>query len=117
MAITVKNSRVGIAPRKVRLVCDLIRNKKASDALRTLRFCEKKETAIVLAKLINSGLAIAQESGKYDIDNLNEGILNRSPENSQFFLSYSFDDLPTDVYKNFNHYQFGNYIITINQDF
>ena len=54
---------------------------------------------------------------KYDIDNLNEGILNRSPENSQFFLSYSFDDLPTDVYKNFNHYQFGNYIITINLDF
>ena len=54
---------------------------------------------------------------KYDIDNLNEGILNRSPENSQFFLSYSFDDLPTDVYENFNHYQFGNYIITINLDF
>lgn len=75
MAITVKNSRVGIAPRKVRLVCDLIRNKKASDALRTLRFCEKNETAIVLAKLINSGLAIAQESGKYDIDNLVVGTL------------------------------------------
>jgi len=54
---------------------------------------------------------------KYNIDNVNEGMLNRSPENSQFFLSYSFDDLPTDVYKNFSHHQFGNYIITINLDF
>lgn len=70
MAITVKNSRVGIAPRKVRQVCDLVRNKKASEALKILRFCEKKEIAIMLTKLINSGLAIATESDKYDIDNL-----------------------------------------------
>jgi len=70
MAINVKNSRVGVAPRKVRQVCDLIRNKKASDALRILRFCEKKEMAIVLTKLVNSGLAIASESDKYDLDNL-----------------------------------------------
>ena len=39
MSIVVKNSRVGIAPRKVRQVCDLIRNKKASDAIKILRFC------------------------------------------------------------------------------
>ncbi|MCP4912617.1 MAG: 50S ribosomal protein L22 [Oligoflexia bacterium] len=70
MAITVKNSRVGVAPRKVAQVCDLIRNKKASEALKILRFCEKKEIAIVLSKLINSGLAIASESDKYDLDNL-----------------------------------------------
>ena len=37
MAIVVKNSRVGIAPRKVRQVCDLIRNKKASEALKILK--------------------------------------------------------------------------------
>ena len=54
---------------------------------------------------------------KYNIDNVNEGVLNRSPENSQFFLSYSFEDLPTDVYLNFNHYQFGNYIVTVNLDY
>jgi hypothetical protein len=54
---------------------------------------------------------------KYDIDNLDEGILNRSPKNSQFFLSYSYDDLPKDVYKNFDQYQFGNYILTINLDY
>ena len=70
MAIVVKNRKVGIAPSKVRQVCDLIRRKKASDALRILRFCEKKEIAIMLTKLINSGLAIATETEKYDIDNL-----------------------------------------------
>lgn len=70
MAIKVKNSKVGIAPRKVKQVCDLIRNKKASEALKVLRFCDKKEIAIMLTKLVNSGLAIASESDKYDIDNL-----------------------------------------------
>lgn len=70
MAITVKNRKIGIAPRKVRQVCDLIRNKKASEAIKILRFCEKKEIALVLTKLINSGLTIATESNKYDIDNL-----------------------------------------------
>jgi len=75
MAIVVKNSRVGVAPRKVRQVCDLIRNKKASEAIRILRFCEKKEIAIVISKLINSGLAIASDSEKYDIDNLVIGTI------------------------------------------
>ena len=70
MAIVVKNRRVGIAPRKVRQVLDEIRNQKASEALRTLRFCNKKEIALMLTKLINSGLAIAADSDKYDLDNL-----------------------------------------------
>jgi large subunit ribosomal protein L22 len=56
MAILVKHRRAGISPMKVRLVCDLISG--------------KKEIAVTLAKLINSGLAIAAESGKYDMDNL-----------------------------------------------
>jgi len=75
MAITVKNSRVQIAPRKVRQVCDLIRNKKVADAMKILRFCEKKEIAIVLTKLLNSGLAIAQDSAKYDLENLVVGTI------------------------------------------
>ena len=70
MAITVKTNNVGIAPRKVRQVINLIRGQKASDALKVLRFCEKKEIALMLAKLVNSGLAIADDSEKYDIDNL-----------------------------------------------
>jgi len=68
--IKVKNSNVGISPRKVRQVCDLIRNKKASEALKILRFCEKREIALVLTKLINSGLAIANEANKYDLENM-----------------------------------------------
>ena len=70
MSVKVKNSNVGISPRKVRQVCDLVRNKKASEALKILRFCEKKEIALIVTKLINSGLAIASNSGKYDLDNL-----------------------------------------------
>jgi len=75
MAIKVQNNNVGIAPRKIRQVCDLIRNKKASEAIKILRFCEKKEIAIVLTKLINSGLAIANESNKYDLDTLVVGTI------------------------------------------
>jgi len=70
MSILVKTNRLHISPQKVRLVVDLIRNKKASEALKILRFCEKKEISISLSKLINSGLAIANESKKYDLDNL-----------------------------------------------
>ena len=68
--ITVKNNNVGTSGRKDRQDCDLIRRKKVEEALKILRFCEKKETAIVVTKLINSGLAIAAESKKYDLDNL-----------------------------------------------
>ena len=75
MAVLVKNRKVGIAPRKVRQVCALIRKKKVSDALNILRFNDKKEISIVLGKLLNSGLAIASESGKYDLDNLEVSII------------------------------------------
>lgn len=75
MSVKVKNNNIGIAPRKVRQVCDLVRNKKASEALKILRFCEKKEIALVVTKLINSGLAIASNSNKYDLDNLVVGTI------------------------------------------
>ena len=68
--ITVKNNNVGTSARKVRQVCDLIRRKKVEEAIKILRFCEKKETAIIVTKLINSALAIAADSKKYDLDNL-----------------------------------------------
>ena len=54
---------------------------------------------------------------KYINDNINKGMLNRTRENRQFFLSYSFDDLPSNVYKNFTNLQFGNSIVTVNLDF
>ena len=68
--IVVKNNNVKKSAQKVRQVCDLIRNKKVEDALRILRFNEKKEIAIMLTKLLNSGLQIASDSEKYDLDNL-----------------------------------------------
>ncbi|MCY4643231.1 MAG: 50S ribosomal protein L22 [Bacteriovoracales bacterium] len=68
MVVTVKNRGIGIAPRKVRLVADLIRRRSAQDALKVLRFNPKQEIALVLTKLINSGLAIAVESEKVDLD-------------------------------------------------
>lgn len=70
MSIVVKNNNVGVSARKVRQVADLIRNKKAEEAIKILRFCEKKEISIIMTKLINSGLAIVTESSKYDLDNL-----------------------------------------------
>lgn len=68
--ITVKNNNVNKSATKVRKVCDLIRRKKVEDALQILRFNEKKEISIMLTKLLNSGLQIAAESEKYDLDNL-----------------------------------------------
>jgi large subunit ribosomal protein L22 len=68
--ITVKNNSVQTSARKVRGVADLIRRKKVEEALKILRFSEKKEIALLLTKLINSGLAIASEAKKYDLDNL-----------------------------------------------
>ncbi|MCK5073308.1 MAG: 50S ribosomal protein L22 [Bacteriovoracaceae bacterium] len=81
MSIKVKFNNAGIAPNKIRKVCDLIRKRKASEALRILRFCEKKEIAISLTKLINSGLEIASGSNRYDIDNLIIGtvFVNEGP--------------------------------------
>lgn len=68
--IVVKNNSVKKSARKVRQVCDLVRRKKVEDALRILRFSDKKEISIILTKLINSGLQIATDSDKYDLDNL-----------------------------------------------
>lgn len=70
MSVVVKNNYVGVAPRKVRLVCDLIRKKSIDEAFKVLRFNKKKEIAITLTKLLNSGLAKAADSDRYDLDNL-----------------------------------------------
>lgn len=68
--ITVKNNNVNKSARKVRLVADLVRNRKVEDAIGILRFSDKKEISIILTKLLNSGLQIAADSSKYDLDNL-----------------------------------------------
>lgn len=68
--IVVRNNNVNKSASKVRQVCNLIRNKKVEEAMQILRFNEKKEIAIMLTKLLNSGLQIASDSNKYDLDNL-----------------------------------------------
>lgn len=68
--IVVKNNNFNKSAQKVRQVAGLVRRKKVEEALRILRFCEKKEIAIMFTKLINSGLTIASDSEKYDLDNL-----------------------------------------------
>lgn len=68
--IVVKNNNVNKSAQKVRQVCNLIRNRKVEEALTILRFNDKKEIAIMLTKLLNSGLQIASDSEKYDLDNL-----------------------------------------------
>ena len=58
------------APRKARLVADLIRGKNVSDAMHILMFTRKK-AANTLQKLLKSALANAEENHKVlDVDDL-----------------------------------------------
>ncbi len=53
----------GQSPRKTRLVTDLVRGKKVSEALTALAFLEKR-AADPIAKLIRSALANAEKQGE-----------------------------------------------------
>ncbi len=64
-----KARAVRIAPRKVRLVVDLIRGKKVEQALRTLQFTQKRGAKVV-SDLIRSAVANADQKGKIDVDTL-----------------------------------------------
>ncbi|MDL1955959.1 MAG: 50S ribosomal protein L22 [Candidatus Desulfofervidus auxilii] len=60
---------VRIAPRKVRLVIDLVRGKKVDEALAILQFTPKRASRVVM-KLIKSAVANAEQNPDVDIDNL-----------------------------------------------
>ena len=60
---------VRIAPRKARLVADLIRGKKSEEALNILNFT-KKAAAKILIKLLKSAIANATQKKTVDIDRL-----------------------------------------------
>jgi large subunit ribosomal protein L22 len=60
---------VRIAPRKVRLVVDLVRGKKVEQALQTLQFTQKRGSKVV-SDLIRSAVANADQKGKIDVDTL-----------------------------------------------
>ncbi len=59
-----------VAPRKVRLVADLIRGKKIKNAMSQIAF-SKKKSAIAVAKLLKSAVANAKHNFKIvDSENL-----------------------------------------------
>jgi large subunit ribosomal protein L22 len=60
MEATAKHNFCRIAPRKVRLVMDLVRGRPVDDALSMLQF-SKKRAAIYVSKVIKSAVANYQE--------------------------------------------------------
>lgn len=73
-------SGVRIAPRKARLVVDLVRGKQVQDALDAVRFLNKRGAPAVF-KLISSAIANAQQSASVDVDSLvvSEAYVNEGP--------------------------------------
>jgi large subunit ribosomal protein L22 len=61
MKATAKLKHLRTAPRKVRLVADMVRGKKAVEAQHLLAFCTKKSAKPIL-KLLNSAVANAKGS-------------------------------------------------------
>ena len=60
---------VRIAPRKVRLVVDLIRGKQVGEAIAILRHTPKAASPIV-EKVLNSAIANAEHNYEMDVNNL-----------------------------------------------
>jgi len=58
-----------IAPRKARLVADLVRGKRSQEALNILNFTKKAAAKIVI-KLLKSAIANATQKKTIDIDRL-----------------------------------------------
>ena len=69
MPVIAKVKYLRIAPRKVRLVADLIRGKKIEEAQTILKFA-KKRGAYPLSKLLNSAIANAKNNFQLDPKNL-----------------------------------------------
>ena len=62
-------NQVRIAPRKVRLVVDLIRGKQVGEAVAILRHTPKTASPVV-EKLLNSAIANAEHNYEMDVNNL-----------------------------------------------
>ena len=78
---------IRIAPRKARLVIDLVRGKELYDALNTLQFTQKK-AAPMISKLIESAMHNIEHSDEHDwdIDDLvvTEAYVNEGPTLRRF---------------------------------
>ena len=63
------NKNVRTSPRKLALVCNFIKGKKADIALKDLEFTRKK-VAREVSKTVKSAISNAENNYQYDIDNL-----------------------------------------------
>jgi large subunit ribosomal protein L22 len=69
MEAIAKNRFIRISPRKLRLVCDLVRGKRVDEALSILDFTPKKG-AKILSKALLSAVANARNQQNVDEDRL-----------------------------------------------
>jgi large subunit ribosomal protein L22 len=69
MEARAKLSYVRLSPQKTRLVVDMVRGKRVQDALNVLKFAPQKAAAVV-AKLVSSAVANAEQKGVSDVDRL-----------------------------------------------
>lgn len=76
---------VRIAPRKVRLVIDLIRGKQVGEAIAILRHTPKSASPVV-EKLLKSAMANAEHNYEMDVNNLvvSETYVNEGPTLKRF---------------------------------
>lgn len=69
MKVVATAQLIRIAPRKVRLVIDVVRGKSTEEALRILKFVNKR-ASLPVEKLIRSAMANAEHNFKLDKKNL-----------------------------------------------
>ena len=69
MEATAKLSFVRLSPQKARLVVDMVRGKGVQEALNILKFSPQRAAEIV-AKLVRSAVANAEQKGAGDVDRL-----------------------------------------------
>ncbi|MGN7360919.1 50S ribosomal protein L22 [Paenibacillus sp. SAF-054] len=76
---------IRIAPRKVKLVIDLIRGKQVGEAIAILRHTPKS-ASLVVEKLLNSAIANAEHNYSMDINNLvvSQVFVNQGPTMKRF---------------------------------
>lgn len=69
MEAKAKLSFVRLSPQKARLVVDMVRGRGVQDVLNILKFSPQKSAAVV-AKLVSSAVANAEQKGVSDVDRL-----------------------------------------------
>ena len=81
MEVTAKLRYLRIAPRKVRLVADLVRGKSVEEATHILNFTRKRATKPIL-KLLNSAVANASHNFQLKKENLyiSKILVNEGPK-------------------------------------